>query len=54
MNGIQVSHHTKNGSKMESKTDNRISLVVPGVQATEHRTSAVGDRKLAQAVGDHD
>ena len=28
--------------------------MVPGVQATEHETEALGARKLAQAVGDHE
>ena len=30
---------------IELKTDNHIPLVVPGVQATEHQTKALDDRK---------
>ena len=39
--------------KIDCKTDNHIPLVVPGVQATEHRTEALGGRKQVQAVDDH-
>ena len=34
------------------KTDNHIPLVVPDVQATDHKTKALDDRKPAQDVGD--
>ena len=47
MNGIQV-------RKIDCKTDNHIPLVVPGVPSTEHQTKAVGERKQAQVVGDHE
>ena len=42
------------GRQIECKIDENIPLVVPGVQATEHHTKALGDRKPAQAVEDHE
>ena len=44
----------KNGRRNECKTDHHSPSVVPGVQTTEHLTKALGDRKQAQAVGDHE
>ena len=38
----------------ERKTDNHSLLVIPGVQATEHQTNALGDPRQTQAVGDHE
>ena len=43
----QLSYLIKDGRNIECKTDNHISLLVPGVQATVHQTKAVGDRKQA-------
>ena len=39
--------------KMDGTTDNHVPLVVPGVQATDHQTKALGDRRWTRAVGDH-
>ena len=39
---------------IECKTDNHVPLFVPSVQATDHQTRALGDRKQTQAVGDHE
>ena len=36
------------------KNDNVIPLLAPGVQATEHQTHALNDRKQTRAVGDHE
>ena len=41
----------KHGGTMESKTDSHIPLVVPDMQATDHQTRALGDRKQTRAVG---
>ena len=56
MNGIQVSHRkiVKNGRNIEGKTENHIPVVIPGVQATDHQSRALGDRKQTRAVGDQD
>ena len=50
----QPFHLIKNGRNIECKTDNHIPLVVPGVQATDHQTKALGHRKRTPAVGDHE
>ena len=50
----QPSYLIKNGRTTECKTDTRIPLVVPGVQATEHQTDVMGDRKHTEAVGDQE
>ena len=39
---------------MEGKSDNHIPVVIPGGQATDHQTRALGDRKQTRAVGDHE
>ena len=39
---------------IECNTGNHMPFVVPGVQATEHQTKSVGNRKQTQAVGDHE
>ena len=44
----------ENVRNIECKTDNHNPLLVPGVQATEHQTKALGDRTQTQAVGDHE
>ena len=36
------------------KIDNHIPLLVPGVQATDHHSHALGDRTQTRAVGDHE
>ena len=46
MNGVQVN--------IECKTDNHIPLVVPGVQAMDHQTRALGDWKQTRAVGEYE
>ena len=51
-NGYMCEWHP--GPKIDCKTDNHIPLVVPGVPSTEHQTKAVGERKQAQVVGDHE
>ena len=50
LTGIQVSHRksSRTGETSVVTIDNRIPLVVPGAQETEH------DRKPAQSVGDHE
>ena len=55
MNGIQISHpfSPRMGENIECKTGNRITQVVLGVQATDHQTQALDDRKQRRAVGDH-
>ena len=50
----QKSYLIHRGRQIECKIDNNTPLVVPGVQATEHHTKALGDRKPAQAVEDHE
>ena len=47
MNGIQVSLRLSHQAwaNIECKTDNHIPWLSSGVQATEHRTKALGDRK---------
>ena len=54
--GIQVRHHISSvmGEQSSVKTENHIPLVLPGVQANEHLTKSLGDRKPAHAVGDHE
>ena len=47
------SYLIKTSKNIECKTDNHILLVVPGVQATEHQTKALDDRKQTRVVGDH-
>ena len=42
------------GRNIECRTDNRIPLVVLGVQAIEHQTKALEERKRTSAVGDHE
>ena len=51
-----LTHHisSRMERKIECKTDDRNPLVVPGVQATEHQTQVLDDRKQTQAVGDHE
>ena len=44
----------KNGRTTDCETDNHIPLVVPSVQATEHQTKALDDRKQKRAVGDYE
>ena len=44
--------HEENGSNIECDTD--IPLVVLGVQATEHQTRALEERKRTPAVGDRE
>ena len=49
----QPSYFIKNGKNIECRTVKHIRLVVPGVQATEHQTKALEERKRTPAVGDH-
>ena len=37
--------------KLGCETDNHILLVVPGVQATDHQTRALGDQRQTRVVG---
>ena len=46
--GRMTSHQTNTGDE-----PNVCNNAIVCVQATEHQTTALGDRKLAQAVGDH-
>ena len=48
---ITANHEWEN---IECKTDNHIPLGVPGVQATDHQTHALGDGKQTRTVGDHE
>ena len=56
MNCIQVSHPISSalGENSSVKTDNHVPLVVPGVQATDHQTKALGNQKQTRSVGDRD
>ena len=54
-NGYSYEWHPGQPSYLiKHRLDNWHPQVVPGVQATEHQTKALGDRKPAQAVGDHE
>ena len=53
--GVGLAHQLiKNGRNIDCNSDNDIPLVVPGMQAVDHQTRALGDRKQTRAVGDRD
>ena len=55
INGIQVSHRFSSRiEEIECETDKHFLSVDPSVQAAEHQTKALGDRKRTQAVGDRE
>ena len=47
-----MSHQEQEQHRVQHR--HSIPLVVPGAQATEHQTKALGERKRTPAVGDHE